>query len=212
MTDRKEHWQGTYATRREEELSWYQENPEVSLAMIHESGVGFDDPIIDVGGGSSLLVDCLLKEGYKDLTVLDISATALDRNRRHLGVDASRIEWIEQDITRFMADRTYALWHDRAMFHFLTREKDRKAYKTALRKALRPAGQLVIAAFAIGGPVKCSGLDIVQYDAAGLGKELGTHFSLLEHRQEDHKTPAGRTQKFGYFRFQVAEPRGAAVV
>jgi len=201
VTDRKEHWESTYATRRGVELSWYQESPEVSLAMIHESGVGFDDPIIDVGGGSSILADCLLKEGYKDLTVLDVSATALDRNRQHLGVDASRIKWIEQDITRFMAERTYALWHDRAMFHFLTREKDRKAYVQALRKALRPAGQVLIAAFAIGGPEKCSGLEIVQYDAAGLGKELGPGFSLLEQQQENHRTPAGMSQRFGYYRF-----------
>jgi ubiquinone/menaquinone biosynthesis C-methylase UbiE len=203
--DRKEHWENTYDARGSRELSWFQENPEFSLDMIHKSGVGFDDPIIDVGGGSSVLADCLLKEGYKDLTVLDISAAALDRNRRSLGADASRIEWIEQDITQFTADRTYALWHDRAMFHFLTREKDRKAYIQTLCKTLRPAGQLVIAAFAIDGPTKCSGLDIMQYDAAGLAIELGTGFSLLEQRQETHRTPAGRSQQFGYFRFRMAQ-------
>jgi ubiquinone/menaquinone biosynthesis C-methylase UbiE len=199
--DRKEHWESTYATRRDEELSWYQEYPAISLAMIRKSGVGFDDPIIDVGGGASLLADCLLKKGYRNLTVLDISAAALGRGRQRLGDDASRIEWIEQDITRFTADRPFALWHDRAMFHFLTREEDRKAYVQAMRKALHPAGQVLIAAFAIGGPEKCSGLDIVQYDAAGLGKELGPGFSLLEQQQENHLTPAGKSQRFGYYRF-----------
>lgn len=199
--DRKEHWESTYTARRSVELSWYQEYPAISLAMIRKSGVGFDDPIIDVGGGASVLADCLLKKGYRDLTVLDISAAALVGGRQRLGDDASRIEWIEQDITRFTADRTYALWHDRAMFHFLTREKDRKAYVQAMHKALRPAGQVLIAAFAIDGPSKCSGLDIVQYDAAGLGKELGPDFSLLEQQQENHQTPAGKSQRFGYYRF-----------
>jgi SAM-dependent methyltransferase len=199
--DRKEHWESTYAARGSRELSWYQEYPAVSLAMIRKSGVDFDDPIIDVGGGASLLADCLLKKGYRNLTVLDISAAALGRGRQRLGDDASRIEWIEQDITRFTADRPFALWHDRAMFHFLTREEDRKAYVQAMRKALRPAGQAVIAAFAIDGPSKCSGLDIVQYNAAGLGKELGPDFSLLEQQQENHQTPAGKSQRFGYYRF-----------
>jgi SAM-dependent methyltransferase len=198
---RKEHWESAYRARESEELSWYQEIPELSIAMIRKSGVGFDDPIIDIGGGSSVLACLLLKEGFKDITVLDISAIALDRNRRHLGGDASRIQWIEQNITRFTADRTYALWHDRAMFHFLTRKSDRKAYNQALCKALRPAGQLVIAAFAREGPKKCSGLDVVQHDAASLGRELGPEFTLLEQQQEDHLTPAGRPQRFGYYRF-----------
>jgi len=199
--DRKEHWENTYAERRSVELSWYQEYPAISLAMIQKSGVGFDDPIIDVGGGASVLADCLLKKGYRDLTVLDISAAALVGGQQRLGDDASLIEWIEQDITRFTADRPFALWHDRAMFHFLTREEDRKAYVQAMRKALRPAGQVLIATFAIDGPSKCSGLDIVQYDAAGLGKELGPEFSLLEQQQENHQTPAGKSQRFGYYRF-----------
>jgi len=199
--DRKTHWESTYAARRSVELSWYQGYPAISLAMIQQSGVGFDDPIIDVGGGASVLADCLLKKGYRNLTVLDISASALSKGRQRLGDDASLIEWIEQDITRFTTDRPFALWHDRAMFHFLTREEDRKAYMQAMRKALRPAGQAVIATFAIDGPSKCSGLDIVQYDAASLGKELGPDFSLLEQQQENHQTPAGKSQRFGYYRF-----------
>jgi 2-polyprenyl-3-methyl-5-hydroxy-6-metoxy-1,4-benzoquinol methylase len=200
--DRKKHWENTYTARRSEELSWYQERPEISLEMIQHSGISLDDPIIDVGGGASILADCLLKEGFSDITVLDVSATALRRGRRRLGADASRITWIEQDITRFAAERAYALWHDRAMFHFLTREQDRKAYAQSLRMALRPAGQALISTFALGGPVKCSGLDIVQYDAESLLKELGPDFSLVEQREENHRTPAGHSQHFGYFRLR----------
>lgn len=199
--DTKKHWDSTYNARRGGELSWYQEYPKISLEMIHNSGVGVDDAILDVGGGTSLLTDCLLNEGFRDLTVLDISAAALEKDRRRLGADASKVAWIEQDITRFKPDRNYALWHDRALFHFLTRAQDRKAYVQALRKALRPAGQALIATFAIGGPKRCSGLDIMQYDAASVGKELGPGFSLLEQQQQDHRTPAGEVQAFGYYRF-----------
>jgi len=199
--DRKEHWENTYAGRRSRKLSWYQKNPERSLAMIHNAVIGLDSPIIDVGGGASVLIDCLLNEGYRDLTVLDISSTALGKSRRRLEASASRVEWIEQDITRFVTDRLYALWHDRAVFHFLTRKSDRKLYVQALRKALQPGGQALIAAFAIGGPKKCSGLDIVQYDATGLSNELGREFLLLEEEQENHLTPDGRLQRFGYYRF-----------
>jgi len=199
--DRKEHWEKTHATRRNRELSWYQKNPLVSLAMICRAGMDFDSPIIDVGSGASVLVDCLLDEGYEDLTVLDISGAALGKVRKRLGARAGLIKWIEQDITAFVAARTYAMWHDRAVFHFLTRERDRKLYVQALHLALQPGGQVLIAAFAVGGPEKCSGLDIVQYDAGKLTRELGAEFRLLEQEQENHLTSAGGSQKFGYYRF-----------
>jgi len=199
--DRKEHWENTYTTRPGSELSWYQEYPVISLAMIRRSGIGVGSPIIDVGGGASVLVDCLLEEGFEDLTVLDISSTALSAPRRRLGARAREVEWITQDVTTFVAGRPYSLWHDRAVFHFLTREKDRKRYLQAMCLALQPGGQAVIAAFAVGGPEKCSGLDIVQYDASRLARELGAEFQLLEQEQEDHLTPAGAIQKFGYYRF-----------
>jgi SAM-dependent methyltransferase len=169
--------------------------------MIQESNVATDTPIIDVGGGASLLVDFLLEDGYRDITVLDLSGIALDKARRRLGEKSSRVEWIEQDITCFEAERKYGLWHDRALFHFLTLENDRGKYIQALRRALQPGGQLVISTFAIGGPERCSGLDIVQYDAQKLERELGGGFTLLEQEQVLHQTPAQKEQLFGFYRF-----------
>ena len=199
--DKKEHWDKAHAARHPREVSWYQQLPALSLRMIQESNVAADTPIIDVGGGASLLVDFLLEDGYRDITVLDLSGIALDKARRRLGEKSSRVEWIEQDITCFETERKYGLWHDRALFHFLTLENDRGKYIQALRRALQPGGQLVISTFAIGGPERCSGLDIVQYDAQKLERELGGGFTLLEQEQVLHQTPAQKEQLFGFYRF-----------
>ena len=199
--DKKEHWDKAHAARHPREVSWYQQLPALSLRMIQESNVATDTPIIDVGGGASLLVDFLLEDGYRDITVLDLSGIALDKARRRLGEKSSRVEWIEQDITCFETERKYGLWHDRALFHFLTLENDRGKYIQALRRALQPGGQLVISTFAIGGPERCSGLDIVQYDAQKLERELGGGFTLLEQEQVLHQTPAQKEQLFGFYRF-----------
>ena len=199
--DKKEHWDKAHAARHPREVSWYQQLPALSLRMIQEAKMATDTPIIDVGGGASLLVDFLLQEGYQDITVLDVSGIALNKARRRLGDRASRVEWIEQDITCFEAERKYGLWHDRALFHFLTRANERKKYIQALRRALQPGGQLVISTIAIGGPARCSGLDIVQYDARKLELELGEEFTLLEQEQVLHQTPAQKDQLFGFFRF-----------
>jgi SAM-dependent methyltransferase len=199
--DKKEHWDKAHAARHPREVSWYEQLPALSLRMIQESNVATDTPIIDVGGGASLLVDFLLEDGYRDITVLDLSGIALDKARRRLGEKSSRVEWIEQDITCFEAERKYGLWHDRALFHFLTLENDRGKYIQALRRALQPGGQLVISTFAIGGPERCSGLDIVQYDARKLERELGGGFTLLEQEQVLHQTPAQKEQLFGFYRF-----------
>ncbi len=169
--------------------------------MISRANVAKDTPLIDVGGGASLLVDFLLEDDYRDLTVLDVSGVALREARCRLGEKASHVEWIEQDITSFEADRKYGLWHDRALFHFLTGKEERRKYMQALRKALQGGGQAIISGFAIGGPKRCSGLDIVQYDAAKLGQELGNEFTLLEHKQVRHLTPANKEQLFGFYRF-----------
>ena len=198
---RKEHWEHAYSARRSEDLSWYQEIPARSLAMIHRAGIGLDQAVIDVGGGTSLLVDQLLNEGYQDLTVLDISATALNQSRQRLGARAALVQWLELDIVNFSAPRPYLLWHDRAVFHFLTQVKDRAHYVQAMLGALPVGGQALIATFAVGGPEKCSGLEIVQYSAASLSQELGDGFQLLEQAQERHSTPAGGSQLFGYYRF-----------
>lgn len=200
-SDRKQHWEHAHRARSAEETSWYQRTPGFSLAMIENASPGFNAPIIDVGGGASLLVDHLLGLGYQDLTVLDISASALARAADRLGDRAATVNWLEQDVTRFKPTRQYGLWHDRAAFHFLKKAEDRKRYMAALRAALTPRGQVILATFAPGGPEKCSGLDIVQYDPARMSRELGPEFTLLEHREERHLTPAGREQLFGFFRF-----------
>ena len=200
--NRKQHWETVYASKSPLEVSWYQTEPRLSLQMIAATGAAKDAPIIDVGGGASVLVDRLLDAGYTSLSVLDISGQALVHARSRLGARAAQVEWIEADITAFVPPRSFQVWHDRAVFHFLTAAEDRRKYVEVLRRGLAIGGQLVIAAFAIGGPVKCSGLDIVQYDAAKMTAELGAGFRLLEEQGELHATPSGKEQLFGYFRFQ----------
>ena len=200
--NRKQHWETVYSTKSPLEVSWYQTEPRLSLQLIAASGAAKGAPIIDVGGGASVLVDRLLDAGYTRLSVLDISGQALAHARRRLGTRAGQVEWLEADITTFDPPRSFQVWHDRAVFHFLTDPEDRRKYVTALQRGLQIGGQLVIAAFAIGGPLKCSGLDIVQYDAAKMVAELGPGFRLLEEQGERHATPSGKEQLFGYFRFQ----------
>ena len=157
--------------------------------------------VIDVGGGASLLVDRLLEKGYSRLAVLDISERALDVAKQRLGDKASLIEWHAQDITCFQPAHQYSLWHDRAVFHFLTEAVDRRKYVETLKRSLAPHGHVILAAFAIGGPRKCSNLDIVQYDTDKIISELGSEFKLEETASEIHQTPGGKTQQFSYFRF-----------
>lgn len=200
MSDRKAHWQKIYQNKSPLDVSWYQKKPELSLQLIHRSLERKDEAIIDVGGGASLLVDYLCKEGYSNLSVLDISAHALDSAEHRLEGLAETVEWVECDITEFVPPQRYALWHDRAVFHFLTEESDRKKYVNVLQRALKPGGNVIIAAFAVGGPERCSGLEIVQYDASKLLWALGDGFGLLEEAGELHITPANKEQKFAYFR------------
>lgn len=199
MTDAKLYWEKVYTDKSPLEVSWYQKEPELSLLMIQNSGVPKDALIIDVGGGTSVLVDRLLAEGYEHLAVLDISYKALAFAQERLGGRAQSIEWYEADITQFNPPHNFALWHDRAVFHFLTEAADRKKYVEVLKKTLRPGGHLILAAFAIDGPKKCSGLDIVQYDAEKLLKELGQEFTLMETAEEIHITPSNKEQLFSYF-------------
>ena len=148
-----------------------------------------------------MLVDRLLTRGYQHLAVLDISGTALSHSKQRLGASAEQVEWFEADITSFQAPHPFDVWHDRAVFHFLTAASDRKRYVATLKQTLQPGGHLILAAFAIGGPTRCSGLDIVQYDAGKLARELGEGFSLVEQQSETHLTPAKVPQQFSYFRF-----------
>jgi len=198
--DKKTHWQKIYKEKGPEDVSWFQTEPAISLELINNCKLARSDPIIDVGGGASVLVDRLIHSGYSRLAVLDISSRALAESKRRLGDDANRVEWIECDITAFEPREPFALWHDRAVFHFLTESADRKNYVSVLEKALRPGGHLIMASFAMSGPEKCSGLPIVQYDSPKLLSELGPGFRLVEERTESHLTPARQVQAFAWFR------------
>jgi len=200
--DRRTHWQGIYREKSPQDVSWYQQEPKVSLELIHRCGLHKDEAVIDVGGGASVLVDYLCEQGFTNITVLDISSTALESARSRMGQLAESIEWLESDITEFLPPHRYSLWHDRAVFHFLTAEEDRRNYVDSLNQALKPGGYLIIAAFAIGGPDQCSKLDIVQYDAPKLMAALGNEFELLDTVEELHITPANKEQQFGYFLLQ----------
>ena len=199
--NRKSHWEEIYSDKSPLEVSWYQKEPVISLQLIESAGIPKEAAIIDIGGGASILVDHLVECGYKHLAVLDISGNALTHAKKRLASVADNIEWFEADITTFQAPHQFDLWHDRAVFHFLTDDNDRRRYVKILKQTLNPGGHLIMAAFAIGGPTKCSGLDIVQYDANKLLTELGSGFSLVEEKTEIHVTPANKKQQFAYFRF-----------
>lgn len=200
MSDRKEHWEHVYQNKSPREVSWYQDNPTLSLRLIRNAGIDTDAAVIDVGGGASRLVDKLSEAGFTDLSVLDVSANALAHAKQRLADKVGEVSWFEQDITGFRPSRKYDLWHDRAVFHFLTQQVDREQYVASLKNGLKYGGHLIIMAFATDGPVKCSGLEIVQYDVPKLMAELGPAFELIEKGYEIHKTPTGHQQKFAYFR------------
>ncbi|MGE0032079.1 MAG: trans-aconitate 2-methyltransferase [Steroidobacteraceae bacterium] len=200
--DRREHWNRVYQTRAPDSVSWYQRRPDVSLEMIAATGMAKDAGLIDVGGGTAVLVDHLLDLGYSNLAVLDVSGAALSASRSRLGTRAAAVEWFEADVTTFQPPHRYALWHDRAAFHFLTDAGDRARYVATLRRTLNPDGAVIIATFAPDGPPKCSGLDVVRYDELSIAAALGAEFELREVRREAHVTPGKAAQLFRYFRFR----------
>ena len=200
--DRQAHWQGVYGSKREAEVSWFQQSPSISLEMIQASGCGHRDPIVDIGGGASRLVDALLDHGYEAISILDISEKALDSAKLRLGPRATQIHWVVADVTTWDPSQHYAVWHDRAAFHFLTEPAQRAAYGERLSRAVPKGGQAIIATFALDGPERCSGLPVVRYDAEALGRTLGSAFDLLETRMDNHKTPGGSIQKFQFSRFR----------
>lgn len=195
----KEHWERVYATKSATSVSWYQSEATQSLELIRHIVSSQETSIIDVGGGASTLVDGLLKSGYRSLTVLDLAREALSVARQRLGQSGDTVNWIEGDITTLtLPEQMYDIWHDRAVFHFLTDPTDRHAYVAQVMRAVKPGGHVIIAAFAPDGPTECSGLPIVRYAPDSLHAELGNAFELVEHDVENHVTPTGRVQHFIY--------------
>ena len=197
----REHWQQIYSTRQEQELTWFEEAPGVSLELLLTPQLDKDAPVLDAGGGAARLVDALLDRGFNRPAVLDISEAALEKSKLRLANLASQVRWITADITRWEPDREYRAWHDRAVFHFFTEGEQRLAYRSALEKALTPGGVVVIGTFALDGPERCSGLPVRRYSPETLTAELGRSFSLATVRMVDHVTPAGKMQRFQFSRF-----------
>ena len=197
--NRKTHWERVYSEKSVDQVSWFQPEPSQSLELIESTGVSRSAPIIDVGAGASVLVDYLLMRGYTDVSVLDIASNALELSKARLGKRSQAVQWWVSDVTDFRPDRRFMLWHDRAVFHFLTDPFLREKYRETLLRVLKPGGHLIIGTFALDGPLKCSGLEIVQYDSPKLLAELGPEFSLRDEQHEEHVTPAGSVQNFSWF-------------
>ena len=200
----KAHWETVYTTKRENEVSWFQENPAPSLELIDLARPTPGSAIVDIGGGASRLVDSLLARGFNSVTVLDISEAALDAAKARLAERASQAHWIVADVTKWYPTQAFDVWHDRAAFHFLIDPADRSAYVTRMKQAIKPGGHAIIGTFAIDGPEKCSGLPVNRYDAASLAKELGEGFVLVDSRRHDHSTPWKSAQRFQFCIFRRA--------
>jgi SAM-dependent methyltransferase len=200
----QEHWERVYGTKAPTEVSWFRPHLETSLALVERFAGDNSASIIDVGGGESTLVDDLVAKGYRQVTVMDISQTALDHTRQRLGPISGQVHWIVADVTRAsLPAHVYDVWHDRAVFHFLTEPAQRLAYVRQVVSAVKPGGHVVMGVFGPQGPNKCSGFDVIRYDAASLQAEFGSGFHLVESFLELHNTPFGTTQQFLYCSFQV---------
>ena len=200
--ERTAHWDDIFGTKAEDGVSWFQETPEPSLTLLKLAGAMPTSAIIDIGGGASHLVDALLDLGFVDVTVLDLSQTALDADKARLGAAAGDAKWICADVTEWQPERRYDVWHDRAAFHFLTDPADQALYSAALVQGLAIGGHVIIGTFAPDGPEKCSGLPIVRHDASSIGKILGDGFELVDSRRHDHRTPWDSVQQFQFSTFR----------
>lgn len=197
--DAKRHWENVYETKRPDQVSWYRPHLDVSLGLIERSVPDRDARIIDVGGGEATLVDDLLTNGYRRVDVLDLSAKALEVARERLGTGASTVGWLQGDVTTHVfAANEYDLWHDRAVFHFLTEPNQRQAYVRQVARTVKTGGHVIVATFGPEGPTQCSGLDVMRYDSGAVHQEFGPRFDLVDHHVEDHKTPNGGRQQFVY--------------
>ena len=198
----RQHWEGVYNSKQLSEVSWYQPIPSVSLAFLEELAIEKDAAIIDVGGGDSLLADHLLEKGYSDITVLDISSTAIVRAQKRLGVKAGRVNWIVSDITGFVPGRQYVCWHDRAAFHFLTTKEQVAGYFSVAQKAIPPGGKIVIGTFSETGPSVCSGLPVKQYSESSLTGLVKKWFKKIKCLETDHITPFNTLQRYLFCSFK----------
>ena len=199
--NRKDHWERVYQKQSPAEVGWYQAYPERSLELINNTSKGTDCRIIDVGGGTSKLSEHLLDQGYTKLTVLDISDNSINKAKSQLGEKSSSVTWIAADITKYRFKEQYDVWHDRAVFHFLTKTDDRKRYINSLNQALKLNGHLIMATFSLNSPPKCSGLPVVRYSPESLHYELGNNFNLVKSYTENHVTPSGVSQNFIFCHF-----------
>jgi len=198
---RRDHWETVFREKRETEVSWFQERPQTSLDLIARTGLTRKARVVDVGGGASRLVDALASLGYEDVAVVDIAAAALAKARARLGEHGERVRWIQADVLGWVPDTTFDVWHDRAVFHFMVREEDRRAYRATLHRALARGGHAIVATFATNGPSTCSGLPVRRYEPDTLEAELGPELRLVESVREEHTTPAGKVQAFQFSRF-----------
>ena len=197
--DTKTHWEKIYSSKAPETVSWYRPHLETSLALIERAAREKSASIIDVGGGESTLVDDLLARGYRNITILDISQVAIETTKTRLGPAAEQVHWLTADVTEATLEPSaYDVWHDRAVFHFLTAPDQRLAYVRQVARAVKPGGHVIVGAFGPEGPTRCSGLDVVRYNAESLHHEFGAHFRLVESSSELHHTPSGSTQQFLY--------------
>ncbi len=197
--DTRSHWETVYRAKAPDAVSWYRPHLDRSLALIESASPDRTASIIDVGGGESTLVDDLLARGYDNLTILDVSQTALDVTRARLGEAGARVRWLCADVTQAdLPAHSFDVWHDRAVFHFLIAPEQRAAYVQAAARAVRHGGHVIVSTFGPEGPTKCSGLDVVRYEAGSLHGEFGERFKLIESSKELHETPFGTTQQFLY--------------
>jgi SAM-dependent methyltransferase len=212
--NRAEHWEHVYQTKGPDQVSWFQAEARLSRQLIESFAPARSSAIIDIGAGASTLVDGLLDTGYTALSVVDLSPAALAVARARIGARAHRVEWLAADVLEApLPAQTFDVWHDRAVFHFLTADTDRRSYVEQVHRAMRPGGLVIVATFAEDGPLRCSGLDVARYSPTQLHAEFGAPFTLLESHRELHTTPSGATQAFTYCACRVAttaRPQAAA--
>lgn len=199
---KKDHWDTIYSQKAEADLSWHQDDPSVSLELMLKAGLTPDTSVIDIGAGTSRVVDRLLTLGLRDIAVLDLSEAAIATSRGRLGDSSAKVSWIVADVTNWETSRVFNIWHDRAVFHFLLDPVDRASYVERLSTSLDLGGHAIVATFALDGPEKCSGLDVTRYSPDSLSETLGDNFGLVTHRFHVHRTPSGRPQSFQYSLFQ----------